>query len=131
MLSGSPEVIRSHSFQTKPADYGSNISNCGLVKSFSLKEDGSLIVGGETPLPDQSCVFPLIYSRKGLEGGYPFGECVQIADGQWQLEVPGDGGNAGFLVEEDNSYRVIVFSSDLKIPPSEPFEILISPPVSE
>lgn len=130
-LSGVPEVVREQSFQTKPADYGADFNNSGSIDTFTLTADGSMIVSGESPLPDQSCLFPLIYSWKGLVEGYPLGECVQIADGHWQLEVPADPESDGIRFEEDNSYRVIVFSQDLRVPPSEPFEIIISPPVQE
>ena len=131
MLSGAPEVVRSFSFQTKPADYGPNISTAGMIKSFSQLEDGSIIITGETPIPDQNCVFPLLYSREGLVESFPAGECAQVAEGQWRLEVNAPPGSGGIQLEEDQSYQIIVFSDDLTIDPSEPFEVLISPPVEE
>ena len=131
MLSGAPEVVRSFSFQTKPIEYGPNINNAGIIKSFTLLEDGSIIITGETPIPDQNCVFPLLYSREGLVDSFPAGECVEVADGQWLLEVSAPPDSGGIQLEEDQSYQVIVFSNDLTIDPSEPFEVLISPPVQE
>jgi hypothetical protein len=131
LLSSGPEVVRSQSFETKPEDLGGDYRNCGMVKDFSLAEDGSLFLAGESPLPDESCLYPLLYSEEGLVDGFPFGECAQIADGQWHLEVPADPGSERIYLEEDTSYRVIVFSEDIRIDPSEPFEVLISPPVSE
>jgi hypothetical protein len=131
MLSGTPEVVRSFSFQTEAANYGPNISNAGMIKSFSQAEDGSITITGETPIPDQNCVFPLLYSREGLVESFPAGECVQVAEGQWLLEVTAPPGSGGIQLEEDQSYQIIVFNDDLNIAPSEPFEVLISPPVQE
>lgn len=130
-LSGAPEVVRSFSFQTKPADYGPNISNAGMINSFSRSEDGSIIVTGETPIPDGNCVFPLLYSREGLVESFPAGECAKVAEGQWLLEVSAPPGSGGVQFEEDQSYQIIVFSDDPNIAPSEPFEVLISPPAGE
>jgi len=131
MLSGAPEVVRSFSFQTEAADYGSNISNAGMIKSFSQAEDGSIIITGETPIPDQNCVFPLLYSQEGLVDSFPAGECAQVAEGQWLLEVTAPPGSGGIQLVEGENYHVIVFSDDLNIAPSEPFEVLISPPAQE
>lgn len=128
-LSGVPDVIRSHSFQTKPSQLEGDFSKAGTINSFTLTDDGSVIITGESSLPEQSCLFPLIYSWKGLTDGYPLGECTRVEGGHWQLELPSPSGSQGLQLEEDNSYRVILFSQDLNIPPSEPFEIGISPPV--
>lgn len=130
-LSGAPEAVRSFSFQTKPADYGPNISNAGMIKSFSQAEDGSIIITGETPIPDQNCVFPLLYSREGLVESFPAGECVQVAEGQWLLEVTAPPGSGGIQLEEDQSYQIIVFSDDPDIAPSETFEVQTSPTVEK
>lgn len=130
LLSSGPEVVLSQSIETKPEHLGGEYKNSGMVKDFSLTEDGSLFLSGESPLPDESCLFPLLYSDEGLVDGFPFGECVQIADGQWHLNVPADPGNKRIHLEEDTSYRVIVFSEDIQVI-SEPFEVIISPPVSE
>ena len=130
-LSGMPEVVRSLSFQIKPINYDGQYDNCGMIKDFSLAKDGSLFVSGESPLPDQSCLYPLLFSDEGLVEGFPFGECVQIAEGKWFIDLPADPGNIRIELEEDTNYHLIVFSNDIKIPPSDPFEILISPPASQ
>lgn len=130
-LSGTPEVFRSQSFPTKPADNGTEWENCGSIDSFSLTEDGSLTMTGESPLPDQSCIFPLLYSWSGLVDGFPLGECAQVADGRWQVEVPAPPAGDGPQLEDGNNYHLIVFSQDLRIPPSEPFEVMISPPAQD
>lgn len=131
ILSGASEVVSSHSFQTEPAAFSTQYQNSGNINTFTLTEDGSVFIAGESPLPDGSCLFPVLYSQEGLVQGFPFGECVQIADGQWHLDVPADPGNERIHLEDETSYRVIIFSEDLQIAPSEPFQVMISPPVSE
>lgn len=130
-LSGTPEVVRSQSFQTKPADYGAEWENCGSIDSFTLTEDGSVTITGESPLPDQSCIFPLLYSWSGLVDGFSIGECAQVADGRWQVEMPASLEGDGPQLDDDNSYHLIIFSQDLRISPSEPFEALNSPTVQD
>lgn len=121
----------SQSFRTKPTDYEVAAPRAGSVRSFNLGENGSLFIMGETPLPDHSCVFPLIFDREGLLDGFPTGQCASIAEGRWQLQIPVNSMGQEIRIQPDTSYRVILFSNDLTTPPSEPFEIQISPPVEK
>jgi len=127
--SGQIRIGRSFHFRTKPIEYKHNAANTGQVKSFTAKPDGSLFITGETPLPDQSCIYAVFYNQEGLLDWYPPSQCVQIADGQWHINIRADAEQGGIHIQPDTSSRIILFSNDLAVPPSEPFEILISPPV--
>jgi hypothetical protein len=114
-------------FRTKPTDYQVTPARSGRVRSFNLDGNGTLFIMGETPLPDQNCVFPLLIDQDSLVDGFPVGQCAPIADGRWQLQIPMDPAGSQINFHPNTSYQVILFSNDLTIPPSEPFEIQISP----
>jgi hypothetical protein len=90
--------------------------------------DGTLIIRGETPVPDTRCVFPILFDSEGVVEGFPVGTCAQVAEGQWQMTLPADPSGYGVMLKEGVSYQVILFSEDLTLPPSEPFAVIISPP---
>jgi hypothetical protein len=116
------------SFRTKPANYVNITARAGSVQSFSLDDKDTIIIQGETPIPDLGCVFPLIFDQSGLLDGIPIGQCASIAEGRWQMQIPPDPADFQINIQPDTSYRIILFSDDLSIAPSEPFEIIISPP---
>jgi hypothetical protein len=96
-----------------------------------LDNNGTLFIQGETPIPDTSCVFPLLLDQEGVVDGFPTGVCVQIAEGQWQMQIPSDSTGSGIPIEPDTSYQIILFAGDLSVPPSEPFAVQISPPPNQ
>ncbi|MBN2045351.1 MAG: hypothetical protein JW757_10055 [Anaerolineales bacterium] len=116
------------SFSTKPPEYNIQASSAGRIRSFSVEADGTLIITGETPVPDTHCVFPILFDGTGVVEGFPVGTCAQIAEGQWQMTHPTDPSGIKVQVKKDTSYQVIVFCEDLTLPPSEPFAVHISPP---
>ena len=116
------------SFRTKPIDYETLAARVGSVRTFSLDEDVSLFIAGETPLPDHSCVFPLLFDQDDIVDGFPVGQCAPAAEGRWELQVPAYPAGPPIDIQPNVSYRVILFSDDLTILPSEPFGIIISPP---
>jgi hypothetical protein len=118
----------SQSFRTKSIDYDVTAALAGSIRSFNLNEDGTLFIMGETPLPDHSCVIPLLIDQDGLLEGFPVGQCAPIAEGRWQLQIPTDPAGPQLNIQLDTSYRAILFAEDLTTPPAEPFEIIISPP---
>jgi hypothetical protein len=122
---------KSISFPVTPVLYEGQIARVGLIKNFQLIEDNSIIIQGETHIPDSGCIFPLLYDQTGIVDGFPVGQCAKIADGQWQLVVPADPGKEGCFLEKDRTYSLILFSDDLEIPPSPPFAIELSPPNME
>jgi hypothetical protein len=124
-------VGKSLSFRTKPVEHNGFVSNAGRVVSFSAEQNGSLFIAGETPLPDQNCLFAIFYNQDGLFDWYPPGQPIQITDGRWQIEILADSGQDGLFIQPDTSYQIILFSNDLTVPPSEPFQIFISPPLQK
>ena len=126
---GSLILGKTHSFRTKPAHFESGIENPGQIKEFRLEDDGGIFISGETPLPDQNCVLPLLYSQEGLVEGFPAGVCAPIADGRWSLEIPASPDKVGVQFEKGKNYRMMLFSGDLRLSPSEPFEIRIPPQI--
>ena len=112
-------------FSMKPADYEGEIARAGSIQSFSQDENGTLILMGETPVPDMGHVFPLIFDANGLVDGMPTGQFAQIAEGRWRMEIPA----GSITLDSDMTYSVLLFSDDLGITPSEPFVINFSPPV--
>ena len=115
-------------FQIKSLEFQAQAASAGSIQSFSLNEDGTAIISGETPVPDNNCVFPIIFGDMGVVEGFPVGTCAQVADGQWQMSLPADPGGNGVELDIDTSYQVILFCEDLTLPPSQPFAIHISPP---
>ena len=118
----------SQSFRTKPTNYTVTAVRVGSIEAFTLENDGTLNFRGETTLPENGCIFPLLFDYEGIIDGFSIGACAQIADGRWQLQILPDLGGSKITIKPDTSYRVIIFSDDLTIPPSEPFEIFITQP---
>lgn len=118
-------------FSVKPKAYTIAAARAGSIRSFSLEPDGTLILAGETPIPDLNCVYPVLLDDTGIVPGYPTGICAQIADGRWQLQIPADPDGNRIEILEDVRYRAVLFSDDVRLAPSEPFDILISAPPSD
>lgn len=118
-------------FNTNPADYVVAADHTGSIQSFSIEEDGTLTIKGQTSVPDKKCIFPILFDKNGVVEGFPAGACVQAAEGQWQMTLPSDPAGQGVQIEEDISYQVILFSEQLTLPPSQPFAVYISPPPQE
>ena len=126
---GSLVLGRSQSFRTKPIQFEPGIKSPGQIREFRFDADGGFFIYGESPLPDQNCIFPLLFSKEGLVEGFPAGECVQIVEGSWYLEVPASSEEDGIQLLEDQNYALMLFSNDPRIPPSEPFMIDLSGPI--
>jgi hypothetical protein len=119
---------KAQSFRTKPANYPITVAHTGRVEAFTIEGDGTLVIRGETPIPDQGCVFPLLFDQGGLLDGFPVGQCTPSTEGHWQLRTSMDTESPRISIHVDTNYRVILFSDDLTIAPSEPFELYISSP---
>lgn len=119
---------KTQTFNTEPTLYGNDIDHAGSVRSFTLDEDGTVMIQGETALPDDGCVMPLLFNNEGVVPGFPIGMCAEITDGQWQMQVPPDTSGSGITIEPDHNYNVVLFSDDMTIPPSKPFVVEISAP---
>jgi hypothetical protein len=119
----------SQSARTKPPSYTVNTERAGSVEVFTLKNDGTLILRGETTLPEDRCIFPLLLEHESILEVFPFGQCANISDGSWTWQTPSEPGSLEVNIKPETSYKVILLSDDLATPPSEPFEINISPPV--
>ena len=120
------------SFPTKPTHDPVTAEHAGSVRSFTLQDDGTLLLQGETPIPEQGCLFPLLIDQDGLLDDFPTGQCATITQGRWQFQIPMDPEGTQISIQPDTNYRVVLFSNDLTIPPSEPFDINISaPPTNE
>lgn len=120
---------RTWSIPTPPAREISGVESPGQITSFSQRADGTLFISGKTPLPDECCLYLMPFSSQGLLDGFPVGYCVHPVDGSWVLEVPlPDGEEWDFGPE--SGYRALLFSEHPSLPPSEPFQIDVSPPQS-
>jgi len=127
--SGQNQISRSTQVHIKPVELSSNAFNAGQIGSFSIAKDGSLIISGESPLPDHGRVFAFIHNQDGVVDMCPQDHSSQIADGRWRIVIPSGPEECGVNILPDTNYRIILFSGDLSVPPSEPFDIFISPPV--
>ena len=120
---------RSLLIRTKPVEYGHNAANVGRVISVTTEQDGSLLIAGETPLPDQGLIFGLLYDEEGLMDQFPSSECVQITDGRWVIKIAAESEEGNGSLDPDKNYRIILFSDSLSVLPSKPYKIPLSPPV--
>jgi hypothetical protein len=119
---------KTRTFHTKPVIYEVTADRAGRVRSFNLDNNGTLFIQGETPIPDNGCMFPLLLDHQGVVDAFPTGMCVQIANRRWELQIPSDPAGNGPVIDPEFVYKVILFADDLSIPPSEPFAVQISPP---
>lgn len=116
--------------ETKPAQYETKPSHAGSITSFSLDEDQALTIKGETSLPDDNCLIPLLLDQEGIVSGFPIGSCADIQGGQWELNIPILPGAAPITLDPEKTYTAILIIGDPTIPPSQPFIVEISPPKS-
>jgi hypothetical protein len=112
-------------FPLKPAYYDIVADSAGSIQSFTMDENDTIILMGETPIPDMGHVFPLIFDANGLVEGMPTGQFASIADGRWRVEIPA----GSVTLEPERMYSILLFTDDPAIGPSEPFVIHVSPPV--
>ena len=113
------------SFPLKPAQYSVVAVSAGSIQSFTMDENDTIILMGETPIPDMGHVFPLIFDANGLVEGMPTGQFASIADGRWRVEIPA----GSVTLEPERMYSILLFTDDPAIGPSEPFVIHVSSPV--
>lgn len=114
--------------RTKPAQYSLNGNSAGSVSSFELNTDKIVTIKGETLLPNDGCLIPLLLDHDGIVDGFPAGMCADIDGSTWKMKIPTQPGAATLNIELEKTYTVILITGDPRIPPSQPFSVEISPP---
>lgn len=121
-------IVNSLNLQTKPSQYQTKPGYAGSISSFELDENHTVILKGETLLPDENCLIPLLLDQEGIVDGFPAGTCAEIEEGHWEMQIPPLPGGSAFDLELEKTYTVLLVTGDPGIPPSQPFIVEISPP---